>query len=327
MDANEHHVRCLKAYVDALRAVDPTIEIIADGNSPAQAMLIRKELGNRVNYLVDHLYAPWGQRTWKLGDIEVPIEKLTAEDVWKGWVAVAPFDPLTGNAVMRMPLIDQAKQHGYPVAVTEWNFNGWWQGVAHPPLDSDLARGLGAAGMLHALMRSGNAIKIACQSMTVGRNWGITAIRVDESGKTPPYYLPTGRLMGFYSKHHGDRLLRLDAQNVPTYAQPYRFNAGVPSPRVAHLDTLITADNRRVYIHVINRHFNNALPFEVDLSSLTRLKRTAKRWTLTGRLENAPGPGESREVSQVTGTRLALKGRVLRDPVPPRSINCYEIDR
>ena len=122
-------------------------------------------------------------------------------------------------------------------------------------MDSWWARGVGAAGFLHALLRAGDVVRIGCQSLLVGNHWDITSIRVDPGGQTPAFQLPTGAITAFYAARHGEVLLRLDSENVPTFEQPYRFGDIGPRSRVAYVDALVTAGERAVYFHAINRHF------------------------------------------------------------------------
>jgi alpha-L-arabinofuranosidase len=324
--AAQWYVDCLAAYIDALRQVDPSIEIIVDGHSPEINRLIKEQLGAKVNYLVDHVYAPWNIRAFTLEGKDVPTEGLTQEEVWNAWVSVSEMDG-AGLSVMNRPLLAQAKDLGYPVAITEWNFNGWWNPGVPGPLDSDLARGLGATGYLHAMMRAGDRVKIGCQSMTVGRHWGITAIRVDETTVNPPHYLPTGQILGLYARHHGDRLLQISADALPTFAQPYKFNQGEPRSKVASLDTLVTASRDKLYLHIMNRSFSRSATATFDLAGLGGLKREAVQHLFTGRLENRRKSGEPLQVGLVSERRLPLKGETIEVMAPARSVSVVVIDR
>jgi len=112
-------------------------------------------------------------------------------------------------------------------------------GVEGRAAEFAVAKGVGAAGFVHAMMRSGDVIDIGCQSMLIGMGWGISAVFADPTGVKDPVYLPTGQLTAFYSKHHGDRLVRVEMAGVPTYEQPYRM-AGSARKKVAALDVVAT---------------------------------------------------------------------------------------
>lgn len=159
--------------------------------------------------------------------------------------------------------IDFARERGYRIACTEWNWNGWGFKESVEPFASQhlrLAQGLGAAGFLHGPMRQGGAIDLATQSVLVGQSWDITAIRVDPSGEKPPYYLPQGLATMFYGLHHGDRLLSVENGPLPERPQPFIVGSWTARPEappaVADIDLLFTADDRRVYVHPIYRNMD-----------------------------------------------------------------------
>src|SRR5680860_971281 len=156
----------------------------------------------------------------------------------------------------------------FDVATTEWNWNGWYAGpfgngnLTQP----DLAKGLGAAGFLHALMRSGDKIKLACQSMLVGKSWGITAIRVDPEYEQNPVCFPSGQVTGLYSNYHGNQLLDVNYKNIPGYIQPLKMNAIRSYPGVADLDILATKSDDQLFVHVINRNFEKEYSLNIYLA-------------------------------------------------------------
>jgi alpha-N-arabinofuranosidase len=179
-DVHGHYVNCLAAYVEAMRAVDPSIEILADACSQELADRIHQRLGDKISFWVQHNYLPWAispARSRRDGR-PVALEQLAAEDVWKAWVAIPGAFNELGESVTSGTAVAAARKYGQKAAVTEWNWNGWWE-TANPPFDSLFAKGVGAAGFLHAFIRAGDVISIACQSMTVGCSWDITAIHVD----------------------------------------------------------------------------------------------------------------------------------------------------
>ncbi len=331
------YVECLTATIDAMRAVDPEIEILVDvqleGSKKIQVTRrIRETLGDRVQYFVSHTYVPWGIRKIERDGREVPVESLTAEDIWNAWVAVPQMDP-DGLSTFDCHALRQARRLGYPLAVTEWNWNGWWAlgrrgGPGKgPALDSSFAKGVGAAGYLHAFMRQGDAIAMACQSMLVGNRWGITCVRADSEGKAPAYFMPTGQVTMFYARHHGDRLLEVKGENVPTYAQPYRMQGLAPKRRVAYVDAVATADDRRICFHAINRHFGRDLPVSIDLTNYDKIDKAATHRILEGRLSDGPAEGQPRQIGRFRNETVALDGKVLRVTLPKRSVSIVEIPR
>ncbi|TET35088.1 MAG: hypothetical protein E3J72_13315 [Planctomycetota bacterium] len=326
-DFDKFYVECLEAYVNAVHEIDPGISIIVDVVSVENVKLVREKLGDKVEFLVKHFYIPWSIKEVKKDDKPFPLEDLTAEDVWKAWVAIPNKGNDKGESVIP-GLTELGKKSGYRLAVTEWNWNGWWRlKGAKPPLDSSFAKGIGAAGFLHAFMRAGDAVKIACQSMTVGRSWGITCIHVDSEYKTPAFFMPTGQVTMFYSKYHGNKMLSMNSENVPTYEQPFRMGSVRPRKKVACIDALATADDKAIYFHAINRNFSKPMEILVDLSKFPDLPKKAVHHIFTGRLNDKPEEGQSREAGRFAEKEVAFDGKLLVITLPESSISCIIIPR
>lgn len=324
-ESTKWYVTCLEAYVDAMKSVDPKIEIIADG-PPAAKLLpeIKSRLGKKVDYVVgEHLYAPFGpyKGIWK-DRKSVPAESVTDEMAWDAWVTTLPFfDPKTGMSVVLGRMWDPVRAAGYKAACTEWNNNTWGE-----PPHFAYARGIAAAGLLHSIMRSGDLIKIASKSMCVGVAWkNIASISADPTGKQPACLLTTGSTLAFYSNHHGGDMLDVTC-NVPRYEQPYCIAGwSVPTSPVAALDVLATADKKRVFVHIINRRFNEDIPAVIDLSKFKSVGKSGVMHLYTGRMNDEPEPGESQEVVKFSDQLVQVEGKILRVTLPKRSISIIEI--
>jgi hypothetical protein len=160
------------------------------------------------------------------------------------------------------------------VAVTEWNWNGGWWALTPsdplPPLDSLTAKGIGAAGYLHAIMRAGDVIEIACQSCLIGQTWDISAIRVSHDDSFPPYMSPSGVITTLYSKNYGEELLESEIINCPNYEQTLQiggYNGIRPHSHVSMIDVLVTRDPlaSKFFVHTINRSIDSSFELIVDL--------------------------------------------------------------
>lgn len=329
-EKDRRYADCVVAYVKAMREVDPSIQFIIDGlgSTKAAADIVRKELGDAIAYTAIHSYTPWAIGDVKTrDDRQVPMDRLTAEEIWNAWVAVPHMDA-SGLANLDMWEVDAARHEGAKLAMTEWNWNGWWappKDSRWPALSSSWAKGVGAAGYLHALMRAADVIGIGCQSMLVGHGWGITAIHADPLGKTPAYYMPTGEVTAFYSNHHGDRMLELESSNVPAYEQPYRMSGIRPYEKVAVVDALATRSDDAVFFHAINRSFDRDMDIEIDLSVFGGLAPKATQHIIEGRLNDRPQDGEPRRIARTSYLTLTIDGSVLRVTLPKRSVSCVEI--
>lgn len=314
----EIYLDCLRPYLKAMHAVDPEIQIIVDGVTGTgrwvdQTIVTDPVVREHAAYYALHLYQPWGIKEVRRGGKVVPFDRLTPEAIWYAWVATPEMNRQTFQSDMPpWPdwwLIDDL---GLPVAITEWNWNGWWKGKG--PFSSELAQGLGAAGMLHAFMRRGDWIKIGCQSMLVGKKWGITGIRVAEG--EDPRLLPTAMATGLYSRHHGNERLLVEMANVATIEQPLKMNSIAPTPRMALVDVVVTRTGKAVYIHAINRHFSESQTIKVDLSDLGLPASEATLHALTG----PEKPNKENGYARVVSSPQTVEGKTATLALPARSV-------
>jgi alpha-L-arabinofuranosidase len=131
----------------------------------------------------------------------------------------------------------------------------------------------------------------------------------------------------FYSNHHGENLLALESKNVPTYEQPYQMGGISPRRKVTYIDALATADEKRIYFHAINRSFDKSRDVTIDVSEFGDVEDSAVHYVLEGRLTNAPGPNEPRQIGRVSERPVHFDGQVLKVTLPHRSVSCIEFMR
>jgi alpha-L-arabinofuranosidase len=326
-DLKQRYFECMDLYIDAIREVDPDIEIIVDGNSEELIGPTRAHLGDRVAYAAYHVYQPWGiAEVFRNGEAVDPLS-LSDEEIWKAWVATPEMDE-QGRAVLSNPIYRNARASGYPVAVTEWNWNGWWmlpdeeegQRMSVPKM----AQGLGAAGFLHAMLREGDHIKIGIQSMLVGQSWDITGIRVDTLDQTPPHYYPTAQVVDLYARHHGSQLLRVTERGVPTYEQPFHMSRLLPKESVAMIDAVATRSDESVFVHIINRNYSDDLDVRLDLSEFANLGERGTISAFTGSFHNSPASSDRPEIGAVESRPLTRDGAVVDVRIPAQSVSVIE---
>lgn len=320
------YVDSLEAYEKAIHAVDPAIQIIVDASRNTDAA-VRARLGDRIAFLAMHIYMPWKCDPAERDGQPVRPDQLTPEEVWKAWVATPGFSAEDGLAVLPDRMGERTSKCGYKLAITEWNWNGgWWSKEAgKSPLDSDLARGVGAAGFVHALMRGGTNVAIATQSMLVGHRWGIAAIFMDPAGTRAPEQRFSGMVTALYGQHHGDTLMAMQSEGLPCYAQPLRLGGILPHPKVAMVDALSTAGNKAVFWHAINRGFEQEVAATVDLSALGPLARKGTLYLLEGHLENRPA--QAGAPAWVRQEPVFLEGGVAVVHLPARCVAVLSVER
>jgi len=323
-DPDGHWVTCLGAYIKAIRTVDPTVKIIVDGAPLSVAAAIHREFGKQIHAYAIHRYHPWGISRVQRDGEDVDVSRLTAEEIWNAWVAVPAVDA-SGQAALEDEHFAQARELGYPIAMTEWNWNGWWSiKDGEPALNSQFAKGIGAASFLHAIMREGDLVRIGTQSLLIGNRWGIAGIRVDPNHKTPAFMMPTAMVSMIYSQHHGDEMLAVELAGMGRYQQPYKMAGLGPSENVAYVDVVATRSATALTVSMINRRFDTDQVVHIDCSAFPTVSDQASLTSLQGRLENRPDPDEPRAPGQVRHETRQLTGRTMRLRLPPRSITVVE---
>ncbi|RLD11776.1 MAG: hypothetical protein DRI44_02845 [Chlamydiae bacterium] len=317
----------VRAYVNKMREVDPNVQILVDAISPEQVADVINRIGTNGLYIVQHDYMPWqinNNNTEKNG-AAWSVDKLSMEDIWYAWVGVPNTFNSYGESVIGGMAIEQGRIQHVPVAITEWNWNGWWDEPGNW-FYSIVAQGLGDAGYLHAYIRAGDVVSIACQSMTVGKNWSIDSIRVSDTGKFDPFFLPNGMVTMFYSKYHGNSLLDIERKNVATYKQPFKMHDIFPKDKVAIIDALATENSSNLFFHAINRHFTKDIPITIDLSNFSGITGSATHHKLQfygyGWYENS-GP----ELGYFTDSQIIISNNKITVTLPRRSVSIIEFTK
>ena len=314
-EAAERYADATEAYARAMRAADPSIELIIDGMEG----LSKNVDPALVDYQTFHAYAPWGIGEYRRDDAAVPVDSLNKNEVWNALVAAPSIDPETGFSQIVDATLDSVMG---PLAVTEWNFNTWFMGDAKQlrPDNQLLAYGIGAAGFLHGLMRRGDRIKIANQSMLVGTGWNITSIRVDTTETERPVFYPSGLLTGLYSREHGTNFHALNVQNAHSYENSLQLNGMGPHPKVAEQDVIVTSDAEHYYAHIINRSFDQER--ELVFQFPDPVDRDVEMFTISDHVESSRSRGAALDTIQYRFVEPHPHVYVL-----PRSVSVIRFDR
>jgi alpha-L-arabinofuranosidase len=259
--------RMLPGYVRAMRAVDPNLEFIADGQTRELREAVARHAGKLVQHLALHIYQPW--RANGAG--------LTPEEGWYGLMSVPT--PAFDADIESLARFNRESGHGYKIALTEWNANGWWD--EHWPLHTDYPYAVIAASMYHGLMRHADDISLACLSMLIGRHWAVNVLRVDPEGRHPIYPTPTYDVARLYNRWHGREFVESRAEGGATFATHRAFGQSPPRSGIPVTDVAVTRSARTLYVHIVNRHATAPAPMVVDLSAQPAFRRAAGElvWT------------------------------------------------
>lgn len=318
----------LLSMIEAMRAVDPQIEIIIDAvmwedsHEPwFRAILGDERIQTAADFATVHLYRPWGVNKFEKDGDPVEGDQLSPEEIWYSAVAAPNIDQ-DGQSVLRSNSWSLAREMGWRVTLTEWNWNGWGverRGATLWP------RALGVAGFLHALLREAEHIELATQSMMIGNHWMINGVRVDPTGEDAPFVLPSGRLTGFYTEHSGDRFVPVSLEDVPVRPQPVSMGSLQATPSLALIDAVATESDEAVFLHLINR--DKDLPHPILLEPTDRQfapeglvhRIVGGSWNPVRSLFVSPGQFE-----ESTGT-ISLSDLSQPIELPPASVTIIEL--
>ncbi len=317
------YTECLLGYIRVIREIDPEVKIIIDAEAVDQAEEVYLDdpiVRHEVAFVAFHSYAPTNLLQQRADGKVIDYAEMSPQEWWALWTSMPGWYSENGR-IERIPAkAADAAAKGYQIACTEWNWNGWnWRNIDPPAgITPYAASGLGTAAFLHGMMRNGNEVRLATQSMLIGTSWDITAVRVDSEGNTPPFYYPQGQVTGFYSRHHGNS--RLEVQVSPQRLLSFETSAVGEQKRGALLDAVATKSSGKLYLHLINRSMENPVPVRVDLSELGLANERAILHTLSG--ANLRGPQKlAASVFDETSREAALQTLKL----PPASVSVLEI--
>jgi alpha-N-arabinofuranosidase len=289
----EQYAQTIQAFIQAMKAVDPSIQIILEAQVdrilPGMTQQVLEENKGAVQYISHHFYEPWGIREVRKNNKVVDPSTLTAEQVWYCWVSTFGMDPETGfSSEFEGDYKDAALKYGVDLAITEWNWNGWWsltgKSRGDQPPSPRLSTVLGSANFIHKMFRSASYVTFATQSMLLSQNWEIGAIGVTNDPSETAFMRPTGSTTKFYRKYSGNKLLQIEATEIPYFKQPFAMELIAPQDKVAYLDIVATLSESKdsVFVHIINRHLENSFPVSIDLSDLQRKVGSVTHHQLTG---------------------------------------------
>ncbi|MDX2189086.1 MAG: hypothetical protein SFY32_04415 [Bacteroidota bacterium] len=315
-DSLLHYINCIKSIAKALKSRDSNLKILLDVTFK-DLKDSKSQFGNYADFLVFHSYAPWDICYYNNSGTIIKNHKMKAEEIWKAWVTTPLIDPETGMTSYKNEwIVQMLEQSGLPIAVTEWNWNGWHQDKA--AYNGNVAKGVGAAGYLHAFMRKGNIFKIANQSMLIGKHWGINSIRVDQKKPYNIYMFPSGMVTALYSKYHGDFLTNSEVKNNIYYSQPFEAHSIKPSPKVALFDIITTQSKNKIFIHVLSRSFKETIPLNIDAS---KIKFNGK-----GVMHELVPIDNDELVKKVDTNILYSNAKSFTIKIKPRTVNIIELE-
>ncbi|BAM03343.1 hypothetical protein [Phycisphaera mikurensis] len=262
------------AVADAMLAVDPTLQLVAEGEWRSERgrelILGDPRMKERFAYVTNHAYGPWKTNRLRRGGELINASTLDEQTL----TAFGAFYPRGLDAEGRSRGLDDwaieaAEAHGYRAVATEWNWNGWGDfDLTHPTVAAH-ARALGTAGYLNGMLRQAEHVAFATQSMMLAESWNIGGVQGDPAEPGSVFLGPSGAATALYAELHGPELREVTLEGMP---EPLRVDltraGGVIGPQIPVVDATATAGPGVVYVHAVQRRFDAELAVEIRVAGL-----------------------------------------------------------
>lgn len=317
-------------FATAMRAVDPTITLLATGATPEEMTVNRLSvaLGGKVvpdygsdadftglllahcldniDVMSEHFYSYDRERFDLEQNKRVPIEEPLPEAAYRAANRVREKVEAYEEYARRIPGLQKKR---LTIAIDEW---------ALTRLPANLKQTLANAVVFHEMFRHTDLIQMA------GHTMGTSSI---EFNATEAALNATGLLFQLYRDHFGTVPVEVDG-NSPPPAPKYpvggdqpRVNAGSPTYPL-DVSAALTSDGKFLTLAVINPT-ESAQKLDLVVTGVD-LRGKGRLWRLTGPGINAV-TGLSRHEVQVVETPLGEVSKTLQ--VAPISIELYEFER
>jgi len=314
----------LKQYVykhnlfgQAMRKVDPTITLLATGNTPRMSDILTDNDwsgGLLTNYLPyidvmsEHYYAyEGGQQSNAAQKKSPPIEESVIDAVHRAANLVRSKVEVYEEYYRRIPALKTKK---VPIAIDEW---------AYSRLPANMKQTLGNALVFHEMFRHTDVIQMA------GHTMATSALDFNPNEAT---LNATGLLFKLYRDHMGTVPVEVGGNSPPLPPSRPAIGGNQPTPNAGSptwpldVSAALSADGKLLTIAVINPT-ESAQALDITIQG-ARLNGKGRIWRLTG-----PGltamTGLTRKEVQVTEASLNDVPRTLH--VAPISVEMYEFEK
>ncbi|HZQ95370.1 MAG TPA: alpha-L-arabinofuranosidase C-terminal domain-containing protein [Candidatus Sulfotelmatobacter sp.] len=222
----------LNRYVEKMRAVDPSIKIIATGdNNLSWNETVLKMAGRNIDYLsVHHYYGP--------AEMKGDADNLRAH----------PLRYEKFYLQMKQMFQELVPGHDIKLAVNEWNT------TLPVPAQHSMQSAVYAARLMNVFERTGDVVQMSAVSdMVNGWSGGIV-----QASRHAVYVTPTYLVNQLYASHLG-------AERLASTLSGPAFNSSLEGTDVPTIDAVATrsSDGRRIFIKVVNTDPSHAVSMKV----------------------------------------------------------------
>jgi alpha-N-arabinofuranosidase len=286
----------LNRYAEKMRAVDPSIKVIASGDNNLEwNRTVLKVAGRKIDYLAVHHY--YGANEMK-GD---------TNNLWAHPLRYEVFYRQMGQMIHEL-----VPDHDIKLAINEWN-------TSLPlPRQHSMESALYAARLLNVFERSGDLVQMSAVSdMVNGWSGGVI-----QASRHSVFVTPTYLVNMLYASRLGRERLSSDLKG-PTEDSTLEGN-GIPV-----IDAVVSrsADGTQIFIHAVNTDPLRALTTQVFLRGVHVAPR-ARVETLNGSQLTASNDFGHPEAVRIT-TSTITAGPIFQVTLPEHSVSVItmEVDR
>lgn len=281
------YARNLREYARAMRAVDPSIKLIAVGDNDMRwNRTVLAEAGREIDYLAIHHY--YGRRE-SAGDPSNLMARPLHYQRFYAQVAAALDELVPGRHVQ--------------LAINEWGLD--------LPVERQysMESALYGARLMNVFERTGDLVGMSAVSDLVN-GWPGGII---QAGRHAVFVSPLYLVNQLYAEHRGDERLAAEVTS-PTF-DTSREGRGVPVLDVA---ASRTADGRRIYVKAVNTDARAALQTRIEVSGVGAVGR-AEMLVVTASSLNASNDFSRPSAVSVRRTPVRA-GKSFRVTLPKHSV-------
>ena len=284
----ETYARNYNRYASSMRAVDPSIKLIAVGDNDMNwNRTVLREAGRNIDYLAIHHY--YGRREMK-GD---PANLMARPLFFEG------FYPRVQQLMSELGLGDRIK-----LAINEWGLD------LPSERQYSMETALYAARLMNVFERSGEIVEMSAVSDLVN-GWPGGII---QAGRNAVFVTPIYLVNQLYAEHRGDQILASSVAG-PT------FNTSHEGTNVPYLDAVASraADGKTIFIKAVNTNRSAALTTTITIQGVSPA-RQAELKTVT-----APSLDVTNDFSRPDAVtiqkRMIASGRTFVVTLPKHSVS------
>lgn len=287
----ETYARNYNRYAQAMRAVDPSIKLIAVGRDDNNGGMewnrtVLREVGRNIDYLAIHHY--YGRREMSGDRLNLMAHPLSIEHFY---------------AQMRQLLVELGLAGRVKLAVNEW-------GLDLPTEQQySMESALYGARLMNVFERSGEIVEMSAVSDLVN-GWPGGII---QAGRQSVFVSPIYLVNQLYATHRGDQLLSTSVIG-PTFTSR-------EGPNIPYLDAIATrtADNKTIFIKAVNTSSTSAFVTTITIQGVLPAARAEVK-TIT-----APSLDVSNDFSRPNAisiqSRTVPSGRSFIITLPKHSVS------